>query len=156
MARTRFIREARAAAAVAHENVVTIHHVECVEEKGLSFFVMQFVKGRSLQDRLDEGGPVPVRDAVRIAAQTAGGLAAAHENGLIPRDIKPGNILLELGSGRVLLTDFGLARLTEDVKLTQTGFVAGTPLYMSPEQARGETVDHRSDLFSLGSVLYAL
>jgi eukaryotic-like serine/threonine-protein kinase len=156
MARTRFIREARAAAAVAHENVVTIHHVECVEEKGLSFFVMQFVKGRSLQDRLDEGGPLPVREAVRIATQTAGGLAAAHENGLIHRDIKPGNILLEQGSGRVLITDFGLARLTEDVKLTQTGFVAGTPLYMSPEQARGETVDHRSDLFSLGSVLYAM
>jgi len=156
LARSRFIREARAAAAVAHENVVTIHHVECVEEKGLSFFVMHFVKGRSLQDRLDAGGPLPVREAVRIAAQTAAGLAAAHENGLIHRDIKPGNILLEQGSGRVLLTDFGLARLTEDVKLTQTGFVAGTPLYMSPEQARGETVDHRSDLFSLGSVLYAM
>jgi eukaryotic-like serine/threonine-protein kinase len=156
LARSRFIREARAAAAVAHENVVTIHHVECVEAKGLSFFVMQFVKGRSLQDRLDAGGPLPVREAVRIAAQTAAGLAAAHENGLIHRDIKPGNILLEQGSGRVLLTDFGLARLTEDVKLTQTGFVAGTPLYMSPEQARGETVDHRSDLFSLGSVLYAM
>jgi eukaryotic-like serine/threonine-protein kinase len=156
LARTRFIREARAAAGVAHENVVTIHHVECVEEKGLSFMVMQLVRGRSLQDRLDQGGPLPVREAVRIAAATAAGLAAAHETGLIHRDIKPGNILLEQPSGRVLLTDFGLARLTEDVKLTQTGFVAGTPLYMSPEQARGETVDHRSDLFSLGGVLYAM
>jgi eukaryotic-like serine/threonine-protein kinase len=156
LARERFIREARAAAGVAHENVVTIHHVECVEEKGLSFMVMQFIRGRSLQERLDSGGPLPVREAVRIAAAVAGGLAAAHANGLIHRDIKPGNILIEQPSGRILLTDFGLARLTEDVKLTQTGFVAGTPLYMSPEQARGETVDHRSDLFSLGSVLYAM
>jgi eukaryotic-like serine/threonine-protein kinase len=156
LARSRFIREARAAAGVAHENVVTIHHVECVEEKGLSFMVMQFIRGRSLQERLDTGGPLPVRESVRIAAAVASGLAAAHANGLIHRDIKPGNILIEQPSGRVLLTDFGLARLTEDVKLTQTGFVAGTPLYMSPEQARGETVDHRSDLFSLGSVLYAM
>jgi tRNA A-37 threonylcarbamoyl transferase component Bud32 len=156
LARERFLREARAAAGVAHENVVTIHHVDCVEDKGVSFMVMQFIRGRSLQDRLDAGGPLPVREAVRIAAAVAGGLAAAHANGLIHRDIKPGNILIEQPSGRVLLTDFGLARLTEDVKLTQTGFVAGTPLYMSPEQARGETVDHRSDLFSLGSVLYAM
>lgn len=156
LARERFIREARAAAAVAHENVVTIHHVECVEAKGLSFMVMQFVHGRSLQERLDAGGPLPVREAVRIAAAVAGGLAAAHATGLIHRDIKPGNILIEQPGGRILITDFGLARLTEDVKLTQTGFVAGTPLYMSPEQARGETVDHRSDLFSLGSVLYTM
>jgi WD40 repeat protein/predicted Ser/Thr protein kinase len=156
LARERFLREARAAAGVAHENVVTIHHVDCVHDKGLSFMVMQFIRGKSLQERLDAGGPLPVREAVRIAAAVAGGLAAAHANGLIHRDIKPGNILIEQPSGRVLLTDFGLARLTEDVKLTQTGFVAGTPLYMSPEQARGETVDHRSDQFSLGSVLYAM
>jgi eukaryotic-like serine/threonine-protein kinase len=156
LARSRFIREARAAAGVAHENVVTIHHVECLEDKGLSFMVMQFVRGRSLQERLDQGEALSVREAVRIAAATAAGLAAAHEIGLTHRDIKPGNILIEQPSGRVLLTDFGLARLTEDVKLTQTGFVAGTPLYMSPEQARGDEVDHRSDLFSLGSVLYAM
>ena len=134
LARGRFLRKARAAAGVSHENVVIIHHVDCVEDRGLSYLVMQFVKGRSLQDRLDEGGPLSVREAVRIAAATAGGLAAAHATGLIHRDVKPANILLEHGSGRVLLTDFGLARLTEDVKLTQTGFVAGTPLYMSPEQ----------------------
>src|SRR5262245_51881073 len=156
LARGRFIREARAAAAVTHENVVTIHHVACVEDKDLSYLVMQFVRGRSLQDRLDEGGALPVREAVRIAAATASGLAAAHDTNLIHRDIKPGNILIEQSSGRVLLTDFGLARLTEDVRLTQSGFVAGTPLYMSPEQARGEEVDHRSDLFSLGSVLYTM
>ncbi|HEX3147611.1 MAG TPA: serine/threonine-protein kinase [Gemmataceae bacterium] len=156
LARSRFIREARAAAGVAHENVVTIHHVDCLEDKGLSFMVMQYVRGRSLQERLDQGGQLSVREAVRIAAATAAGLAAAHEIGLTHRDIKPGNVLIEQSSGRVLLTDFGLARLTEDVKLTQTGFVAGTPLYMSPEQARGDEVDHRSDLFSLGSVLYAM
>jgi WD40 repeat protein/serine/threonine protein kinase len=161
LARGRFLREARAAAGVAHENVVTIYHVDCLEDQHLSFLVMQFIRGRSLQDRLDEGGPLPVREAVRIAAAAASGLAAAHANNLIHRDVKPGNILLEQGSGRVLLTDFGLARLTEEMtrsseKLTQSGFVAGTPLYMSPEQARGETVDHRSDLFSLGSVLYAM
>src|SRR5262245_21461632 len=155
-ARGRFIREARAAAGVSHENVVTIHHVECVEDRDLSFIVMQFVPGRSLQDYLDQNGRLPIREAVRIAAATASGLAAAHATSLIHRDIKPGNILIEESSRRILLTDFGLARLTEDVKLTQTGFVAGTPLYMSPEQARGETVDHRSDLFSLGSVLYAM
>ena len=90
------------------------------------------------------------------ARRPAAGLAAAHAQGLIHRDIKPGNILLEQPSGRVQLTDFGLARAAEDVRLTQTGFVAGTPLYMAPEQARGEAVDHRSDLFSLGSVLYAM
>jgi eukaryotic-like serine/threonine-protein kinase len=156
LARSRFLREARAAAGVSHENVVIIHHVECIEAADLGFIVMQYVKGRSLQDRLDQGGPLPVREAVRIALATAAGLAGAHANGLIHRDIKPANILIEHGTGRVLLTDFGLARLTEDVKLTQTGFVAGTPLYMSPEQAHGEEVDHRSDLFSLGSVLYAM
>ena len=102
LARERFIREARAAAGVAHENVVTIHHVECVEEKGLSFMVMQFIRGRSLQERLDAGGPLPVREAVRIATAVAGGLAAAHATGLIHRDIKPGNILIEQPSGRVL------------------------------------------------------
>jgi WD40 repeat protein len=155
-ARDRFHREARAAAGVTHENVVTIHHVGCIEDRDLSFMVMQYIRGRSLQERLDEGGPLPIRESVRIAAAAASGLAAAHANNLIHRDIKPGNILLEQSTGRVLITDFGLARMAEDVKLTQTGFVAGTPLYMSPEQARGEAVDHRSDLFSLGSVLYAM
>ncbi|WP_020469020.1 WD40 repeat domain-containing serine/threonine protein kinase [Zavarzinella formosa] len=155
-AQGRFCREARAAAGVTHENVVTIHHVEHVEERDLSFIVMQFVKGRSLQDLLDQHGPLPVREAVRIAAATASGLAAAHANGLIHRDIKPGNILIEQTTNRVLLTDFGLARLNEDVKITQTGFVAGTPLYMSPEQARGDQLTASSDLFSLGGVLYAM
>lgn len=156
LARERFLREARAAARVTHENVITIHHVECLKDRDVSFMVMQFVRGKSLQDRLDEGGPLAIREAVRIAASTAAGLASAHATNLIHRDIKPGNILIEQGSGRVLITDFGLARIIEDVRITQTGFVAGTPLYMSPEQARGEVVDFRSDLFSLGGVLFTM
>jgi eukaryotic-like serine/threonine-protein kinase len=156
LARNRFIREARAAASIAHENVVAVHHVEMHREE-VPFLVMRLVAGESLQDRLDASkGPLDIREVVRIGRQLASGLAAAHEQTLIHRDIKPANILIEAVTGRVLLTDFGLARATEDVKLTQTGFVAGTPLYMSPEQARGEPLDNRSDLFSLGSVLYAL
>lgn len=157
LAQERFCREARAAARVMHENVVTIHHVEHDEDKDLSYIVMQFVNGISLQERLDDEGKLPVRELVRISLQIASGLAAAHEQKLIHRDIKPGNVLLERGSGRVLLTDFGLARAAErDERLTQTGFVAGTPLFMSPEQARGEDLDTRTDLFSLGGVMYAM
>jgi serine/threonine protein kinase/Tol biopolymer transport system component len=156
VARKRFCREARAAAAVTHENVVAIHQVDEEEIRELPFLVMQLVTGTSLQERLDGGKPLPLKDILRIGAQAAAGLAAAHTQGLIHRDIKPANILLESGTDRVKLTDFGLARAAEDVKLTQTGFVAGTPLYMAPEQARGEPVDHRADLFSLGSVLYTL
>jgi eukaryotic-like serine/threonine-protein kinase len=156
LARNRFIREARAAASIAHENVVAVHHVEKHREE-FPFLVMRLVTGESLQDRLDAvGGALEVEEVLRVGRQVASGLAAAHEQGLIHRDIKPANILLESGTGKVLLTDFGLARAVEDAKLTQTGFVAGTPLYMSPEQARGEPLDHRSDLFSLGSVLYAM
>jgi WD40 repeat protein/serine/threonine protein kinase len=155
-ARQRFCREARSAASVTHENVVTIYHVEKEETSGLPFLVMQVVTGESLQDRLDRVGALPVGDIVRIGLQTAVGLAAAHEKGLVHRDIKPANILLEAHSDRVKLTDFGLARATEDVRLTQTGFVTGTPLYMSPEQARGSAVDHRSDLYSLGAVMYQM
>jgi eukaryotic-like serine/threonine-protein kinase len=153
-ARQRFCREARAAAAVSHDHVVGIYAVE--ESDGLPYLVMPYVAGGSLQDRLDRGERFAFPEALRVAAEAAAGLAAAHEKGLIHRDIKPANILLEEGSGRVKLTDFGLARAAEDVKLTQTGFVAGTPLYMAPEQARGEPLDHRADLFSLGSVLYTL
>jgi WD40 repeat protein/serine/threonine protein kinase len=155
-ARRRFCREARAAAKVTHENLVAIHQVDEDEEKELPYLVMQLVSGASLQDRLDSSGPLPVREIVRIGMQTAAGLAAAHAEGLIHRDVKPANILLEEPLGNVRLTDFGLARAAEDVRLTQTGFVTGTPLYMSPEQARGEAVDHRADLFSLGSVMYAM
>src|SRR5439155_12683060 len=120
----------------------------------LPYLVMQLVAGESLQELLDRGEPMSVRQLLSVSRQTALGLAAAHELGLIHRDVKPGNILLEAGSDRVKLTDFGLARAAEDVKLTRTGFVAGSPLYMAPEQARGDEIDARADLFSLGSVLY--
>jgi tRNA A-37 threonylcarbamoyl transferase component Bud32/Tol biopolymer transport system component len=155
-ARKRFCREARAAAAITHDNVVAIHEVDLVEEIDLPYLVMQLIAGESLEDLLNRQGPLPLLDIVRIGMQTAQGLAAAHAQGLVHRDIKPANILLEEDGKKVRLSDFGLARAAEDVKLTQTGFVAGTPLYMSPEQARAEAVDHRSDLFSLGSVLYAM
>src|SRR5262249_15251283 len=102
------------------------------------------------------GAPLGVLEVLRIGLQVASGLAAAHRRGLIHRDVKPANILLENGVQRVKLTDFGLARAADDASLTQTGFIAGTPLYMAPEQAAGEPIDARTDLFSLGSVLYEL
>src|SRR5262249_55898549 len=105
---------------------------------------------------LDRDGFLEPTDVVRIGMQTASGLAAAHAQGLIHRDIKPANLLLENGLARVKITDFGLARMADDVGLTRDGVVAGTPEYMAPEQARGEAIDHRADLFSLGSVLYAM
>jgi serine/threonine protein kinase len=153
-ARQRFTHEARAAAAVSHEHVVTIHAVE--EAHRPPYLVMEFVDGDSLQEKLDEGGPPGLKEILRVGLQTAEGLAAAHRQGLVHRDIKPENILLENGVERVKLTDFGLARAVDDASLTHSGVIAGTPLYMSPEQAAGEPIDHRSDLFSLGSVLYTL
>ena len=153
-ARKRFTREAQAAAAVTHDHIVTIHAVE--EANELPYLVMQYVSGLSLQQRLDRNGPLQLREIVRIGMQAAAGLAAAHGHGLIHRDVKPSNILLENGVERVKITDFGLARAVADASLTQSGVVAGTPHYMSPEQACGEVVDQRTDLFSLGSMLYAM
>jgi len=118
--------------------------------------VMEYVPGGSLQDRLDRHGPLALPEILRIGMQTAAGLAAAHAQGLVHRDVKPANILLENGIERVKLTDFGLARAMADASMTQSGLIAGTPHYMAPEQARGESVDHRADLFSLGSTLYAM
>ncbi len=153
-ARKRFAREARAAAAVLHPNVIAIHGV--ASEAACPFLVMPYLRGSSLQKRMDSQGPLPLKDTLRIAAQIASGLAAAHDQGLVHRDIKPANILLEEGVERVTITDFGLARAVDDASMTSSGVIAGTPQYMSPEQARGEAIDGRSDLFSLGSVLYAM
>lgn len=153
-ARQRFSREARAVAAVLHENVIAIHRVE--ENRGLPYLVMPYIAGETLQKRLDDSGPLQLITILRIGRQIAAGLSAAHAQGLVHRDVKPGNILLERGIDRVTLTDFGLARAVDDATVTRSGVIAGTPQYMSPEQARGDAVDIRSDLFSLGGVLYAM
>jgi eukaryotic-like serine/threonine-protein kinase len=153
-ARKRFLREARASAAVRHEHVVAIH---AVEEQPIPYLVMEYIAGETLQQKLDRVGPLDVPDVVRLGRQIAAGLAAAHAEGLIHRDVKPGNILLETGvEPRVKITDFGLARAADDASLTQSGVIAGTPMYMAPEQAAGEHIDQRADLFSLGSVLYVM
>lgn len=152
IARRRFVREARAAAAVVHENVVAIHGIETSGE--LPSIVMPFISGLSLQQYIDQNGPLDVVDVVRIGIQIASGLAAAHAQGLVHRDIKPGNIMLENSINRVQITDFGLARAAHDANLTRSGIIAGTPAFMAPEQALSESVDYRADLFSLGSVLY--
>ncbi len=153
-ARQRFLREARAAAAVRHENVVQIYSVS---EQPLPYLVMEFIPGDNLQQRLDRTGPLDATEVATIGCQIAAGLAAAHSQGLIHRDIKPCNIMLDSTlAAKVKITDFGLARAVDDASLTQSGVVAGTPMFMAPEQARGEALDHRSDLFSLGSVLYAI
>src|SRR5262249_49715585 len=123
----------------------------------LQCLVMEFIPGETLKQRIDRTGPLETPDVLHIGRQIAEGLAAAHAQGLIHRDIKPGNILIEVGPNQhVKITDFGLARAADDASLTQSGLVAGTPMYMAPEQASGEHIDHRADLFSLGSVLYTM
>ncbi len=154
--RLRFVREAQAMAAVHHDNIVTIHAVD--EDKGVPFLAMEFLHGMPLDQWLKNGRKPTIPQVLGLGREIAEGLAAAHERGLIHRDIKPGNIWLDsTHKGRVKILDFGLARATqEDVHLTQTGAIMGTPAYMAPEQARSEKVDARSDLFSLGCVLYKL
>jgi serine/threonine protein kinase len=153
-ARKRFLREARSSARVRHEHVVQVH---AVEEEPLPYLVMEFIPGETLQQRLDRLGPLEVPEVIRLGRQIAEGLAAAHDTGLIHRDVKPANILIEAGPHpHVKITDFGLARAADDASSTQSGFIAGTPLYMAPEQASAGPLDQRADLFSLGSVLYAM
>ena len=154
-ARERFLREARATAAIEHDNIVPIYQVG--EDNGVPFIAMRLLQGYSLQREASERQPMDARDVAEIGRQIATGLAAAHDRGLIHRDIKPDNIWIEADSGRVRILDFGLARTHQaDAGLTQTGVVLGTPKYMAPEQSEGDPVDHRSDLFSLGAVLYQL
>lgn len=151
--RLRFEREGRAIAAVRDDHVIPIHGVD--EFQGKPFIVMQYMPAGSLQQRLDNQGPLSTRETVRVGMQIAKGLAAAHRQGIIHRDVKPANVLLEGGVERAVVTDFGLARVADEATMTRSGSISGTPQFMSPEQARGETLDPRSDLFSLGSVLYA-
>lgn len=153
-ARQRFAREAQAAAAIMHPNVMPIFTVHSTGK--VPFLVMPYVACESLEQRVAREGPLELADILRIGMQTASGLAAAHAQGLVHRDVKPANILLNKGIDRVMLTDFGLARAVDDASLTRTGLIAGTPQFMSPEQARGDAIDARSDLFSLGSVLYTM
>lgn len=153
-ARQRFAREAKAAAAVVHDNVVAIFGVDRCND--LPYLVMPYVKGESLQKRIDREAPLSLEAILEISVQMARGLQAAHDQGVIHRDIKPANILLPQSVSRVLITDFGLARAADDATLTHSGTIAGTPAYMSPEQARGDVVDARTDLFSLGCVIYAM
>ena len=153
-ARKRFAREARAVAAVIHDHVVPVYGVNA--DATPPYLVMAFIAGQSLQQRIDKTGPLELKEVLRIGMQTAAGLAAAHAQGLVHRDIKPANIMLENGVERVRITDFGLARAVDDASVTQRGAVAGTPQYMAPEQAQGESVDQRADLFALGSTIYAM
>jgi eukaryotic-like serine/threonine-protein kinase len=159
----RFTREARAVAALNHPNIVTIYSVE--EAEGIHFFTMELVEGESLDGVIPEGG-LPAERFFDLAIALADALAAAHEKGITYRDLKPGNVMVTRG-GRVKILDFGLAKLRWEVDSTllsraptQTGtlegVVMGTPLYMAPEQAQGEPLDHRSDIFSLGIVLYEM
>ena len=150
----RFRREAQAMAGINHANVITVHAI--AERAGIPFIVMEFVDGESLQNRLRQEGQLPLTDVIRIGAQIADGLEAAHSAGIIHRDIKPSNILLTGAADEVRITDFGLAQTDGSSRLTRTGLLLGTPRFMAPEQARGDPLDHRADLFSLGSVLYTM
>jgi serine/threonine protein kinase/regulation of enolase protein 1 (concanavalin A-like superfamily) len=151
----RFTREARATAAIKHDHIVTIYQVG--QENGVLFLAMELLTGLSLAQRLDRGQIPSVELVLRIGREIAAGLSAAHRHGLIHRDIKPANVWLEAPSGRVKILDFGMARsVHEDLEITRSGAVMGTPAYMAPEQARGEPVGAASDLFSLGCVIYRL
>ncbi len=154
-AKERFFREARAAAALKHPHIVTIFQVG--EDRGAPFLAMEFLEGEPLDERIKREGKIPVAEVVRIGREVALGLACAHEKGLIHRDIKPANVWLEGKQGHAKILDFGLARaLADDTHLTQSGAIIGTPAFMAPEQAGGEKVDHRADLFSLGSMMYRM
>jgi WD40 repeat protein len=158
--RQRFLREARLAAAIEHDHIVPVYQIG--EDRGVIFLAMPLLRGETLADRLRREKSLPLPEVLRIGREVAAGLAAAHERGLIHRDVKPANLFLEAGSGRVKILDFGLARREapagnyDTAPLTQEGAIVGTPGFMAPEQARGGKVDHRCDLFSLGCVLYTL
>jgi serine/threonine protein kinase len=153
-ARERFVREARAVASLSHPHIVPMYDV--VTDGEVPALVMQFIAGETLQHRIAQRGAMPFEDVLQIGIQLSDALSLAHSHGLVHRDIKPGNVLLEADGSRALLSDFGLVRALDDATLTHSGLLAGTPDYMSPEQARGHSVDARSDLFSLGSVLYTM
>jgi serine/threonine protein kinase len=148
----RFMREAQAAAALDHPNICTVHEVDEAEEK--TFISMAYVEGQSLKKKI-ESGPLELDEALRIATQVAEGLEEAHKKGVVHRDIKSANIMVtEKGQAKIM--DFGLARIAGGTLVTKEGTTMGTIAYMSPEQARGEEVDHRTDIWSLGVVMYEM
>ena len=152
-AHDRFLREARTAAGLSHPNIVPIHRVS--EARGFVFFVMSYVEGETLGERLRTRGPLPPADATRVLREVAWALAYAHGRGIVHRDVKPDNIMLEAGTGRALVTDFGIAHGGRDPRpTTDPGKVTGTAHFMSPQQAAGESIDGRSDIYSLGVVGY--
>ena len=151
-AKERFMREARAAAALNHPNVVTVH--EIIEYNGLSVIVMEYIEGQTLRSRMS-AGVIDAEEAIGYIEQIGRGLAAAHEAGIVHRDLKPANIIITK-EGRAKILDFGLAKLRDSSLLTQEGTTLGTVAYMSPEQARGKEADHRSDIWSLGVIVYEM
>lgn len=154
-AKRRFLREARAMAKLNHDHIVRIHQVD--ESGADPYFVMELLRGETLESRQKREGVLPIPEVIRIGRQTAEALAHAHQQGLIHRDIKPGNLWLEEGTGRVKLLDFGLVRMDQHSgTMTQTGLVMGTLGFMAPEQMRGEKVEQPADQFALGCVLYLL
>ena len=151
-AKQRFLREAKAAAALNHPNICTVYEID--EADGKTFIAMEFIEGETIEDRIT-AGPLSIKDALDIARQAGDGLQAAHEKGVVHRDIKPANILVD-AKGHAKVMDFGLARLTEASRLTKLDTAMGTVAYMSPEQAQGMEVDGRADVWALGCVLYEM
>ena len=150
-ARKRFLREARASAKLEHDNILPIYGVY---DEAIPYFAMRFAPGGTLQEKLDQGETFDLESLKSITVQVASALKVSHENGIVHRDIKPGNILFDEENGQIWVCDFGIALSKDDPSLTYAGSIAGTPKYMSPEQAAGATLDGRSDLYSLGAVLY--
>lgn len=158
--RRRFEREAQAAAGIRHPNVVAVHRVGRLPT-GVPFIVMEYVEGRTLDELLHARGPLDVREAKRVLGSVASALAAAHRKGVVHRDVRPGNVLQETESGRIVLMDFGIAALLETgdqavSRLTQTGQVVGDPQHMSPEQLKGEPLTEQSDVYGLGVLAFEL
>lgn len=149
----RFYQEAKAAGRLNHPNIVTIYDVG--KSGDVAYIAMEFLEGRELRDIMNERGVLPVEQVLDVTAQVALGLAYAHEHGIVHRDVKPSNIML-VRDGHVKITDFGIARMASAAVRTQTGMVLGSPKYMSPEQVMGKDIDQRSDIFSLGVMLYEL
>ena len=152
-AKERFIHEAKAASALDHNNICTVHEIAETGD-GQIFIVMGYYKGETLKNKI-ERGPLPVDEAVSITSQAAQGLAKAHEAGIVHRDIKPANIIVTK-DGVAKILDFGLAKVSGRTLLTKSGTTFGTAAYMSPEQARGEAIDSRSDIWSLGVTIYEM